>query len=1212
MHVWSKPRRAQALLASIALLAAAVPLGGGIRNASAAGAGAPNQFLVVTPDVSISGSGGTVNVHGCGFAAGGTVEVGNIPVGGASSTFVAGDQQPFSADQSGCINGNYVFPAGTASNSYFLQASDAQRTLYGVTAVNNNFVSPPYVSGNHSLTLSANGGQYVGSSIILPLSSAGTTISIDNATGFEPNGGGTGYALTEYLTSTAAPFTSAPVEAPMTFFTPSTSATGTLNAPLSFSIPASITPGTYFVLLGDNNGQFDVGEITIQGTGTGGPGTGTPLAFNPNPGVTGQTETVTACGFSSSSAASLSNPNLVVTAYNVGSGVTSTLTSITSVSQTPAQASTNCYNYSFSAPAAGTYLFTISNGATTDTGYLTVGAVVTPSPTPSPAPGINTALTFSPTAATPGTTVTASGCNFSATDAALNNFTLVVGGAAIKPTTVFQNLSLGSTCYSFSFTVPQVIPGTYPASASGPNSTATDFGSFTVLGSTCYNGCNTGCNNGNCYPNCTYGCNTGCNTGNCYPNCTYGCNTGCNTGNCYTGCYYCNGYIPGNTGSLIIGTAASLSVVASSVVAGSSATIAGSGFYPGASVTLSSPGLGLSATTLNTSGTFSYTVAVPSTTVSGTYTITATDSTGRTASTTLVVSGARSSSLAASTTSGTVGQQITVTGTGFAAYEQVTLYLNTPGTTQAIAGTVQIYNADANGNFSVTYTVPSTVAGSYYLSALGQSSRTNPYITFNVLNGLYQTGSVTAVQTIQTVQTVQVQPVTQVVQIVSVSQSSTLAAVSTAATTSYFADGYTGTVASNGKATFTVKLYLYNPSNATSSVTTGYAVLDPSSSARTLYSVTDSIPAGATLVRSVNTDVGNNKQVSAMVKATGGIVAEEVITRVGADGSTLDAASTLGSSHLSTNWYFAEGYTGESLQEYITLFNPGGTAANAEIKYMPTEGNAPLAQSVSVPANGQVTVNVRAQYNLLSPNGSKSVGAQVTSDQPIAVDRAMYWGDGDGSGKYGYSLGSGISTPASTQYFAFLPTSDGSQSFVTVLNPSGSSTIVTLNLLSQSGSTVKSVSASVNANARYTFVVPSILAGAGAISGGLVSSQTPVVAEAGLYFGGSPNIGRHPGIVVQGSNGSQVGARANVFSGGGELHIFNPGTSSIRVQVQLGTVSGTSTVSDITLAGQATKVITLTSGTDPQSVLVRGSGFFTAVLVNGGVGSSQAWGGNLN
>ena len=1184
MHVWSKPRRAQALLASIALLAATVPLAIGSGPAHAAvGTGNPNRFLIVAnPTVSVSASGANISVSGCGFVANGLVSVGIVPVG--SALISPQNIAPLTADPSGCINGTYNVAVGTQGGSYFVEAFDNQQTLYGALAVNNAHANGSF---NSYLNLTANGGTYSGSSIVLPLSGSSTTLSINNASGFAPSGPTN---FTEYLVSTSNPNASATVEAVQTG-TYTVDSTGTVQGAIPFNVQPSVGPGTYFVVLTDG-ASYDLGEIQIAGTGTGG-GTSSALTFSPNPGVTGQTETLTACGFTSGTSASLSNPSLAVTAYNVGTGVTSTLTSVTSVSQTPAQAGTGCYNYSFSAPAPGTYLFTISNGALSDTGYLTIGAAATPSP--SPAPGFNTALTFSPTAATPGTAVTANGCNFSSNDVVNGLVRLSIGGLILTPTSFSQPVGFGTTCYNFQFTVPQVVPGTYSASAAGPNQAVggTDFGLFTVLGvSITATPTPTGGNGGN-------GNGGNGNGGN-------GSNGG---GGGATVIINGGGFIPGNNGGLIIGTNASLSAVPSSIVAGGSTTVSGSGFYPGASVTLSAPGLGISTTILDPYGSFTYTVTPLSTTVSGSYTITATDSTGRTASTTLVVSGTRSASLAASSTSGIVGQQIAVTGTGFAAYEQFTLYLNTPGTTQAIAGTVQIYNADANGNFSVTYTVPSTVSGTYYLSALGQSSRVNPYISFNVLNGLYQIGGSSVVQTVQTVQ---VQPVTQVVQVISVSQSATLAAVSTASTTTYFADGYTGTVSSNGKATFTVKLYLYNPSNVTSSVTTGYAVLDPSSNARTLYSVTDSIPAGATLVRSVNTDVGNNKQVSAMVKATSGIVAEEVITRVGADGSTLDAASTLGSSHLSTNWYFAEGYTGESLQEYITLYNPGATAANAEIKYMPTQGNAPTAQSVNVPANGQVTVNVRAQYNLLNPAGSKSVGAQVTSDQPIAVDRAMYWGDGDGSGKYGYSLGSGISTPAATQYFAFLPTSDGSQSFVTVLNPSGSSTIVTLNLLSQSGSTVKSVSASVNANARYTFVVPSIIAGAGAISGGLVSSQTPVIAEAGLYFGGSPNIGRHPGIVVQGSNGSQAGARANVYSGGGELHIFNPGTASIRVQVQLGTVSGTTTVSDITLAGQATKVLTLTSGTDPQSVLVRGSGFFTAVLVNGGVGNSQAWGGNLN
>lgn len=1211
MHVWSKPRRAQALLASIALLAAAVPLAVGARPASAAHAGLlppavpySDRFLITS--VATAAEGSPVGVSACGFAINSlvTIEFRNIENFNVVAT--AGQQLP--VDSSGCLSYTtnnsdfFTVPVGLGNpNTFYIDAYDASRSVIGSLIVSSTSASPANIAGNAQspVNVAPSGGSY----------SPNQNLSL----------GGTGFfgadTISLSLVSTSNPVFSTDPTRRLVTNTVITSSQGVFSG-ASFTIPANTPPGAYFLLADDLNGStftgmfalpssqtlFDVAEICVglsscpvsgSGTGGGGGGTSGSLGFSPNPGIAGQTETVIACGFISGSGSSAS-----VNALNLTTSITTNLTAGTSISQTPSQLGTNCYTYSFPAPAAGPYTFTISNNAITDTGFLQVNATATATPTPA---GLNTNLTFSPISALPGTQVTASGCNFSATDAVNGNFTLNIGGLLIKPTSISQPLGFGSTCYSFVFTVPQVVPGTYAASAAGPNQAVggTDSGLFTVLGgSITATPTPTGGNGGN-------GNGGNGNGGN-------GSNGGGGGGGGATVIINGGGFIPGNNGGLIIGTSASLSAVPSSVVAGGSTTVSGGGFYPGASVTLSAPGLGLSTTILDPYGSFTYTVTPPSTTVSGTYTIMATDSTGRTASTTLVVSGTRSASLAASSTSGTVGQQITVTGTGFAAYEQFTLYLNTPGTTPAIAGTVQIYNADANGNFSVIYTVPSTVSGTYYLSALGQSSRINPYISFNVLNGLYQIGGSSVVQTVQAVQTVQVQAVTQVVQVVSVSQSATLPAVSTAATTTYFADGYTGTVSSNGKATFTVKLYLYNPSNATSSVTTGYAVLDPSSNARTLYSVTDSVPAGATLVRSVNTDVGNNKQVSAMVKASGGIVAEEVITRVGADGSALDAASTLGSSHLSTNWYFAEGYTGESLQEYITLYNPSATAANAEIKYMPTVGNAPLAQSVSVPANGQVTVNVRAQYNLLSPAGSKSIGAQVTSDQAIAVDRAMYWGDGDGSGKYGYSLGSGISTPAATQYFAFLPTSDGSQSFVTVLNPSGSSSIVTLNLLSQSGSTVKSVSASVNANARYTFVVPSIIAGAGAISGGLVSSQTPVIAEAGIYFGGSPNIGRHPGIVVQGSNGSQIGARANVSSAGGELHIFNPGTTSIRVQVQLGTTSGTATVSDITLAGQATKVLTVASGLDPQSVVVRGSGFFTAVLVNGGVGNSQAWGGNLN
>jgi hypothetical protein len=120
------------------------------------------------------------------------------------------------------------------------------------------------------------------------------------------------------------------------------------------------------------------------------------------------------------------------------------------------------------------------------------------------------------------------------------------------------------------------------------------------------------------------------------------------------------------------------------------------------------------------------------------------------------------------------------------------------------------------------------------------------------------------------------------------------------------------------------------------------------------------------------------------------------------------------------------------------------------------------------------------------------------------------------------------------------------------------------------------------------------------------------VAEAGLYFGGSPNIGRHPGLVVQGTFGASVGARANVNAAGALVRIVNTSGNVIRVQV-LASGNGSSTVlNDTTLSNKAARVVQIPSGSDPRSVVVLGSGSFSATVVNGGDGSSTAWGGNLN
>ena len=637
-------------------------------------------------------------------------------------------------------------------------------------------------------------------------------------------------------------------------------------------------------------------------------------------------------------------------------------------------------------------------------------------------------------------------------------------------------------------------------------------------------------------------------------------------------------------------TVASLTASPTSVAANGSVTLTGYGFS--ANSTVSITGLGAAQTVSAPSGTFTTTLTVPAGTAASVYTITAVDNTGYIATTTVTVT-APTSTIQVNPTSAQPGQIVTVTGSGFGPNEQISLSLGSLTTLQSsLNGTAQVFTAAADGTFTAQYNVQYVASGSYYILAQGLSTGDLASTPFSIVAGA-ATATTTPVPATAT-------PVATPVL--------SLPSVSTASTTHYFASGYTGTVAGNGKAAFTEHLYFYNPGSSLSTVNTTYSVYNPATSTYTTVSETDTVGAGATVSRSVNSDAGNDRMVSATVTASSGIVAEEVIGRVSSTGQTLDTASSLGSPNTGTSWYLAEGYAGATFQEYITIYNPGNTAATARIQYLPSDASTPASVPETVPAHGQITVNVRSQYNQLVPHGSKNIGAQVTSNVPVAVDRAMYWGDGTGSAKYGSSLSPAIASGATTQYFALLPTSGGSQSFITVLNPNSSAATVSVQLLGSTGNSIQSVSATINANTRYTFVVPSIAPGAAGYISSTLNSNVPVVAEAALYIGGSPNVGQHPGTVAQGTSGLQVAARGAVDTGGGVVQVFNPGTSATRVQVTL----GTSVVSDTTLAAGATETIQLSGGSSIQGVLVLSSSAVSSTLLNGGSSTGPIYGGSLS
>jgi len=662
--------------------------------------------------------------------------------------------------------------------------------------------------------------------------------------------------------------------------------------------------------------------------------------------------------------------------------------------------------------------------------------------------------------------------------------------------------------------------------------------------------------------------------------------------------------------STALGVAATPSTISllntpSAAAPGQVVGLTGSGFPASATVTIS--GLGNPVSTIaSATGTISTTVTVPASQPVGTSQIFVQDSYGHTVQLMEQI-GVAGISLSINTASAVPGSGVIVSGAGFAANESVTVGLATATAPPTfVANTTSTFTANASGAIAGTYTVPSVAAGSYVLLAEGASrieASVNPFTVLAAVPTATATNTPLPTSTLPAFFPTPLPTSTPVY--------APLASVSTAPTTAYFAEGYTGTAANNKRATFTENLYLYNPSTVASTVTTTYYVYDPAhNNSLTTIVKQDVLAPATTKVHSVNADAGDDRYVSIAVQATGSVRAEMVVGRVATDGTVLDSASSQGTNVPGQIWYLAEGYTGGQFQEYVTVFNPGATTANVQVQYLPTGATAPSPHAISIPARGRATINVNADSAHYLKASSHSLGVKVTADQPVVVDRAEYWGDGAGSGKFGYSLEPGIAAGSTAQYFGYLPTADGTQSFVTVLNPNASKATVTLSLRDALGHAVLIPSAVVQPLQRYTFSLPTLLPGSSATLGAVMTSSLPVVAEAVSYFNGSPQVLRHPGIAVSGSAGGPTGSVANVGPAGAIVRIVNTSVKGIHFQVWSGGSGTPALLSDSTLATRAATLITVPAGAS--SVMVESSGNFAAVLVNGGDEAPTAWGENFN
>lgn len=205
----------------------------------------------------------------------------------------------------------------------------------------------------------------------------------------------------------------------------------------------------------------------------------------------------------------------------------------------------------------------------------------------------------------------------------------------------------------------------------------------------------------------------------------------------------------------------------------------------------------------------------------------------------------------------------------------------------------------------------------------------------------------------------------------------------------------------------------------------------------------------------------------------------------------------------SRHWFVAEGATGPLFDTYLLLGNPGEVPTQVDVRFLTPNEVITTSRTIQPKSRDTIWVNGEdGQGRLLSTD----VSASISADQPIIVERAMYWPQGFGNW-YEAHASAGISTTGTVWALAE-GEHGGSRAFSTyilVANPSSSAARVRLTALRAGGRPpiVVELPDAVPANRRRTYhgsIFPGLESGEK--FGVLVESidEVPIVVERAMYW----------------------------------------------------------------------------------------------------------------
>ncbi|HEX9014641.1 MAG TPA: DUF5719 family protein, partial [Chloroflexota bacterium] len=191
-------------------------------------------------------------------------------------------------------------------------------------------------------------------------------------------------------------------------------------------------------------------------------------------------------------------------------------------------------------------------------------------------------------------------------------------------------------------------------------------------------------------------------------------------------------------------------------------------------------------------------------------------------------------------------------------------------------------------------------------------------------------------------------------------------------TTWYLAEG-------NTKGDFDTWLLMMNPNDGASTATVTYLREDGDPVVKKY-----TVPARSRMSVYVDQEVPDSR-LGMKIESSLPIVAERSVYFAGGAAAHNSVASPI----LSKLWYLPEGSTASPFWENVLIANPGSQTANVTATFMKEDGTS-VDKTYAIKPSSRFTIEV----NNVVPNTALST--KVASDQPIVVERSMYFSDWKG------------------------------------------------------------------------------------------------------------------------------------------------------------------------------------------------------------------------